>query len=201
MRIVLCHNCWSWVQLDADSCPDCHRPIDLSDPDPSPTELDEMFGRVICRLASVRCDRRTLPSVGVLLGLTGGLMFLPELSALPNRALEAEKGPSERFWQLSRLWSLWGGRAASTSLRRECRLDALADHSGVAERFLNAPGAVFVPRDQMIRAALRGRVWTISRTLGRTLRFTALTSAEEARDAWRNLLTRDPAWRQMTSVG
>jgi hypothetical protein len=198
---VLCHNCWSWVPHDTDQCPDCHRSIDLSEPDPSPVELEELFGPVSCRLGPVRCDRRKLPAVGDFFGMAGGLLFLPKLTALPNGAWQAEEEPPDRFWQLSRWWSLWGGRASTVSVRREWTSAVVAESPPLVEQFLNAPGAVFVPRDQLIRAALRGRVWTISRTLGRTLRFTALGSADEARQAWRNLLSRDPAWRQMTSVG
>lgn len=201
MRIVLCHNCWSWVSLDADQCPDCHRPVDLSEPDPAVIELEEFFGPVICRLGRVRCERRKLPFVGELLGVGGGLMFLPHISSLPNGALGSDESPPEPFWQISRWWPLWGGRAAAVSIHPEWIIAPAVENASVAEQFLNAPGAMFVPREQLIRAALRGRVWTISRTLGRTLRLTALDSADEARLAWRTLLSRDPAWRALTTVG
>lgn len=200
MRIVLCHNCWSWVQLDGDRCPDCHQGVDLSDPDPSPAELDELFGLVLCRLASVRCDRRKLPSVGVLWGVAEGLLFLPELTLLPNGAMLAEESPAAHFWEIARWWSPWGRRAAS-STTCELHADAVTDFAAVSERFLNAPGAVFVPRAHLIRASLRGRAWTISRSIGRTLRFTTIDSVEDARQSWREMLTRDPAWRQLTTVG
>ena len=201
MRIVLCHNCWCWVPVDGDRCPDCHRTVDLGDPDPSPAELEEMFGPVICELGAVRCERRKLPSVGHFLGVAGGLLFLPDVSVLPNGALEGEDGPPERFWPLSRWWPLWGSRVTAAPLRRALCSKVTDGHAGAGERFLNSPGAAFVPRDQLIRAALRGRVWTISRTLGRPLRLTALGNAEEARQAWHSLLSRDPVWRQLSSAG
>jgi hypothetical protein len=197
MRIVLCHNCWSWVQLDADRCPDCHRAIDLSEPDPSPGELEALFGAVVCRLAAVRCERRHLPSVGVLLGVEEGLLFLPELTPLPNGALAADEHPGSSFWPISRWWSVWGRRAPPA---RESAPEAAANLAPLSERFLNAPGGAFVPRSRLIRAALRGRVWTVSRSVGRTLRFTATDSAEEARRSWQALLTRNPAWRPFMSV-
>jgi hypothetical protein len=198
MRIVLCHNCWSWVQLEGDQCPDCHRAMDLSEPDPSSAELDALLGSLVCRLAKVRCDRRKLPSVGELVAVTEGLLFLPEVTPLPNGALEAEEHPSSSFWPISNWWSNWGRRLPAVDPPRP---DVLIDAAPLAEQFLNAPGAVFVPRRHLIRAALRGRVWTISRSVGRTLRFTATDPAEDARRSWQSMLTRDPAWRKLTNVG
>jgi len=197
MRIVLCHNCISWVPLDAELCPDCHRPLDLNEPDPTAADLDERLGEARWRLGTVRCERKQLPSQGLLLGTTGGLMFLPEVIALPNGALQGVEGPVERFWPLPRWWSLWGRRAPVVPQIREPYLEL----NRLGERFLSAPGALFVPREQLIRAALSGRTWTVSRTVGRTLRFTALSPAEEARQAWREMLSHDPAWRQLAAAG
>jgi hypothetical protein len=198
MRIVLCHHCWSWVPLEVEACPDCQQLVDLGEPDPLVTALDALFGQVAGRLATVRCERRQLPSLGALWGVGGGLLFLPELSQLPNGALAGPEEPTERFWPLPRLWPLWGRKTPSTTSR-------VANHSeppsDLGERFLDSPGAVFVPRNHLIRAGLRGRTWTISRTVGRTQRFTILDSAEQARQAWRELLLRDPAWRPLADAG
>jgi hypothetical protein len=197
MRIVLCHNCWSWVPLDSDPCPECHRAIDLNEPDPTAAQLDERFGVAHWRLGTVRCERKQLPSVGQLIGTTAGLIFLPDLNALPNGAVQPVERRAERFWQRPAWWSLWGRQAPAVPQLHE----SFVELGNLGERFLSAPGALFVPREQLIRAALCGRSWTISRTVGSTLRFTALSTADEARQAWREMLNRDPAWRELAASG
>jgi hypothetical protein len=192
MRIVICHNCWSWVPLEGTRCPDCHRDIDLNEADPSPDELSALFGQPRWPLGRVRCERKPLPSVGWWLGATGGLMFLPELTALPNGALDADELPAAGLWQMPRWWPFW-------TVRRSGRAPTAPswplDVEELSQRFLKSPGAVFVPHRQLIRAALRGRTWTVSRTVGRTLRLTALSPADEIRHAWSEMLLHDAAHR------
>jgi len=201
MRIVLCHTCWSWVPLDGDQCPECHHAIDLSSPDPLPTALEEFFGTADWRLGTVRCERKQLPSEGTLLGTSEGLLFLPDLSSLPNGAIAAIERPAEPFWQLPRWWPNWSRRAPTSMLAIPPGPERPSASSHIGELFLESPGAVFVPREQLIRASLRGRSWIISRTIGSTLRFTSLDSADEARQMWREMLSHDPAWRQLATVG
>jgi hypothetical protein len=201
VRIVLCHTCWSWVLLDAEHCPDCHQPIDLSDPDPSPAELAERFGRVICCLGQVLRQRRGLPARGMLFGLTGGLLFLPDLQPCPNGAWTVSECASPPSWTRQRWWPFWRARTPGDTPREFHAGAVVLDGEQAVDRFLNRPGGVFVPRPNLLRAQLRGHCWILSRTHGCTLRLTVLSPIEAAWDAWCALVRQDPSWRPLSPLG
>ncbi len=205
MRIVLCHDCWSWVPHSGASCPVCHRPIELSQPDPPVALLSMLLGGVVARLGGIELDRRELPRVGSLLGTTTGLLFLPQFETLQDGALLA----AERRGQAARGWSMWPfrrrapppfGRLCAAALSPEmaaggATVSTEGDDSHLAESFLDAPGAWFVPREQVVRLHVRARIWSLSRVRGPTLRFTMGSPPEDWRPAWRQLLADTPAWQ------
>lgn len=198
MRIVLCHQCWSWVPLETEQCPDCHQPVDLSEPDPSPTELSATFERVVAWLGRVYCPRRRLPASGALWGLARGLLFLPELQLCPNGSWMELIDPAleSEVW---RRWWPFRGRRGSDSPSPTERAEALPTLApqDAAELFLGRPGAVFVPQTQVMRIHWRGSTCQIHRTLGPPLRLTWLTSSLPVTDAWHEFLRQQPTWRPL----
>jgi hypothetical protein len=203
MRIVLCHDCWSWVPHAGATCPVCHHPIELSRPDPPVARLALLLGEALVRLGGIELDRRELPRVGSLLGTTTGLLFLPQFETLPDGALLAaeRRGPTTRGWTMwpfrRREAPTFGRQFAAAMVRDSAEGPAVttgSEESPLADSFLDAPGAWFVPREQVVRIHVRGRIWSLSRGRGPTLRFTMASPPEEWRPAWRQLLADTPAW-------
>ncbi len=197
MRLVLCHECWSWVGATGTTCTECHAVVDITMPDPAAAEMARHFGAGLVRMGSVRLDRRNFPPLGSLIGTTGGLLYVPFLRTLPDGGLVAhEDGRSQRS-----LWNWWRSTAGSGSsevafaLPVEQGLSATA--AELVDAFLNAPGAIFLPRDHIHRLQLRGRMLMISRFRGSALHFSLRSRPEEWQLAWRQLARQEPAWQAL----
>lgn len=202
MRVVLCHTCWTWVLPSSASCPECQQSLDLDEPDPPLTAVANRLGAVIGRLDAVDWLRKQLPVHGELWGTTTGLLFWPLLTKQPNGAwCEPYHRSPHRHWTWQTFCSWWQTSAEPATPFIADAAD-LKGESGIriAERFFDAPGAAFFPREHLIRITLRRRRWTISRTLGRTVRMAALSSPHESRTAWRRFVQDDPNWRTLAAI-
>ncbi|MDZ4687076.1 MAG: hypothetical protein SH850_18525 [Planctomycetaceae bacterium] len=196
MKIVTCHRCWAWVPAQGEQCPECQHALNLNEADPSPAELTQRFGALVCRIAAVQIERRHLPQVGTLWGTSEGLLFVPELMTLADGSLaDALEDGSSSGWNWWRLWRRpsqrrptdWSDGRETTEL-----VDIVAE-------FLNHPGAVFFARQEIVRLWNRGRTWTLQRSIGRTVKWTMLSPPEQWRPAWRQLFQTADEWRCVAS--
>ncbi len=200
MRLVICHSCWTWMTPTGTSCSECHHFVDVTQPDPSNARLQEVFGRFVSRVATVRVERRELPATGSLVGTTQGLLFVPFLETLPDGGIHApydERGRGS-VWSLWRFWQqpqLPGRRFAAGS-----QVLTDAPEPDLVQAFLDSPGALFVARDQLLRLHLRGRCWSLARAQGPVLRITFLSPDEEWKPAWRQLSAVTPEWRALAAI-
>lgn len=201
MRFVICHACWSWVAPSGVTCPECQHPIDVTRPDPSVSEFATIFGEFVARIATVRMDRRKLPAWGSLVGTTTGVMFVPFLQPRVDGSLTASHHDSGR-WDVWSVWRFWRRPAfPSGRMLAEKSHASLQTVDGVdlVETYLNAPGSLFVPRDQLLRWHTRGQRWSLARTRGGTLHFRIQSPPDEWRPAWRQLLSASSAWQGIIS--
>lgn len=199
MRLLLCHHCWSWVAPSGVNCPDCHHLADITQPDPQAAQLACEFGDYVVRLSMIRVETRQLPAVGSLLGTTRGLMYLPFLEALEDGGLRslADFARQRSLWSRWRFWQtpqFPAGRLLAAAAEV-----SLPDEPDLVQRFLDAPGSWFVPRDCLLRIHVRGKNWALTRTRGPVLRFQMLSTPEEWRPAWRQLLAASPEWQRLTT--
>lgn len=197
MRVVLCHHCWTWIFPQGIGCPECQQVVTLDDPDPALEELTERLGTSAVCLGEVRWERPKLPSRGELWGTSAGLIYWPYLVNLPNGSIVPwePSPPQESSWSVFSLWHRTETRenpAATPADWNEFPTEAAECGTG----FLNAPGAAFLARDQLARIQCRGRHWTIHRTTGRAVRFTAIAAATAWKPVWQSFLQQD-AWRHL----
>lgn len=187
MRIVACHTCWSWVAPSGAACPECLYPLDPLSPDPPRQTLIRTFGEFITRLSIVRLERTSLPRWGSLLGTSEGLLFLPYFSTHTDGSLVPLQDESR--------WSQWRFWKSSPQPAFPHMPQWSADDWDVVQQFFDAPGSLFIPRDQILRFHLRTKVWAISRTFGSVVRLTPLSPTEEWQPAWRQLVAQHPSWQ------
>lgn len=195
MRLVICHACWRWIYHLGTQCPHCHSEVHLHEPDPVPAQMARIFGEFVARLAVAQVEKATLPSVGSVLGTTEGLLFIPFLQTRDDGSLTAARREGLRrsnWWT----WLLrkeippspqWG-QPQGTSSRAD------AEEIDLASLFLNAPGAWFIDRRSLRRQAIQGQHWTVTRSLGATVTLQVLSSPEEWRSAWRQLVAAGHDW-------
>lgn len=179
MSLILCHQCFTWVEPLADQCPQCDFPLDARAPDPSPEELNAVIGRVVGRLGEVRIARVDLPDRGSLYETTRGLFFVPH--RLEQVKLVRDKTPPRRLRTLLAAWlrAPWELLRPDRGRRSQARMEIAVDEhpplgpedSGKLPALLmQNPGVFFLPRRSIhkVRWTLWG--WMISRPNSLTLR-------------------------------
>lgn len=198
MRVVLCHHCWTWVFPNGPACPECRLAITLDEPDPSAEALSARLSGPAERLGEVGWDRPRLPARGELWGTTAGLIYWPLLESLPNGSIV----PFEHVTARDHAWSIF----SLWHRPEEPQPSVTADHPWTpfpttpemrGHRFLETPGAAFFPRENLVKIQCHRKSWTLFRTLGRTVRMTAYSTATEWKPAWQTFLQQD-GWRHIT---
>jgi hypothetical protein len=198
MRVVLCHHCWTWVFPQGPACPECRLVITLDDPDPSAEEMSQRLGTSVVRLGEVGWQRPRLPSRGELWGTTAGLIYWPMLESLPNGSIIPFERVAERnvSWSVFSLWHRHETPCKTVSIDHAWTPFPVAVEAR-GQRFLETPGAAFFPRENLVKIQCHGRVWTMFRTFGRTVRMAAFSTATEWKPAWQTFLQQD-GWRHIT---
>jgi hypothetical protein len=169
MALVLCQQCFTWVEPLAEQCPQCDYPIDLRGSDLTLEELAATIGPLVSRFGPVRISRIELPDRGMLYETNCGLFFLPE-SVERVRLVPANRfphSPASAIWRALRAplrifrnsVLLRGSGASGSSMRVEVtRQDSPVLASEDSERLprllMDNPGAFFFPR-RSIRALRR----------------------------------------------
>jgi hypothetical protein len=168
MLLALCHRCWTWMEPKQERCVECGGAVNLREPDPDPSELKTLFGESLCVIGEVSLKRPKLPSFGVLSAFDHGLLFLPDLRQLPSGGFVAIEH-ADRPGSQPGFWSLFTRRthAAGTGVVPVVR-PKLASEEAV-DRFLDSPGALFIPRGAIVRILQRGSLLRVERKPGRTV--------------------------------
>lgn len=199
MLLALCHRCWTWIEPKHERCVECGDTLDLHQPDPDLAELKSRFGSPLGMLGEVSLKRPRLPSFGVLAALENGLLFLPDLRQLPSggyTAIEGGNSPAAGSARIS-FWSLFTRRTLaemSTEASSVIRPSLTADTA--AERFLDSPGALFIPRETIIRIVQRGTMFRVERKPGKTVAWRIESPSLVVRDNVRKLLDH-PGWKSV----
>lgn len=189
MRVVLCHSCWSWANVESDRCSECQARVALDEPDPPYHAMARVLGEPVCRFGSVALERSHLPSSGRLYGLEFGLLFLPSLRRLDDGSMVPLRSPVEDSgWSWRRLWNR-GRRDDATGEAH------LSESLAVVDHFFDTPGALFCPVSDVVDVGLKGRRWQLQRRHGRGLRLTITASPEVWKPAWRQLARVSDDWR------
>lgn len=169
-------------------------------PDPTAAQLACEFGDYVVRLSMIRLETRSLPAVGTWLGTTRGLMYIPFLETLEDSGLRsiADFARQRSLWTR---WRFWQTPQFPTGRLLAAAAEApLPEEPDLVQRFLDAPGSLFVPRDHILRIHVRGKNWSLTRSRGSVLRFQMLSTPEEWRPAWRQLLQASPEWQRLATL-
>jgi hypothetical protein len=174
--IVLCHQCLSWIEPQSELCPDCVCPVVLDQPDPDLDTLARMMGNPLMFLGAARVERPALPSFGVLIGTTEGVLFLPRLHRRLNGAWDGVAS--------TRLPAWWPFRGDHTSpkfldwLRRPTGLRGFEPTkegepepipTALPNRLIDTPGAFFAERRFIRAISVRKRMVKLERSPFRSI--------------------------------
>jgi hypothetical protein len=180
MALLLCHECYCWVEPYDGRCRECWHALDAAVPDPPPAALEQALGRLMMRLGEVRVRRKTLPDRGTLYATTTGLLFLPHEPDRVTRMVDA--GPTTEslilslaalFWSPLHLIALWPRKNAVRPMNvRVFRPRVLTSHdsSRLPEFLMQNPGVFFVPQKSIRSATRRFHSWRIERSVGSKLK-------------------------------
>ena len=208
MSLLLCHECYSWVEPRYDRCPDCECVVESSTPDPSPGELQEAIGKIESALGQVVVGRRGVPNRGILYQTTNGLAFVPHQLEHIIQAGEESGGTITVVWTIAALvWSplmliLPFVRARQGKPRRvQVAFPQVitSDQSHrLAELLMDNPGVFFIPRRCVRSVRRRRNAWTIERVHAVPVRFKPEQGSRVFRHRMQHLSDSEP-WQEMFS--
>jgi hypothetical protein len=196
MSLILCHQCFSWVEPIGEQCPQCDFPLDARAPDPSSEALSAAIGQVVRRIGEVRVARAALPDRGSLYETTRGLFFVPDRLE-QVKLVRGETSPRQlrtvlAGWLSARRGLLQQAPGRRSAARVEIAVDEQRilgpnDSGKLSALLMQNPGVFFLPRRSIhkIRWTLWG--WTISRPNSLVLRFKPIADRgrfHERMSAW-----------------
>lgn len=152
-------------------CVECGGVFNQADLDPDPAELQALIGGGLCVISEVSLKRPRLPGYGVLSAHAGGLLFLPDLRELPTGGLVAVE-PAARLTAggvRAGFWNLFSRRMQTVAESPAAIVRPQLTAAAAAEQLLNRPGAVFIPRNAIVRVQQRGALLRVERKPGRTV--------------------------------
>lgn len=199
--IVLCPHCLTWIEIHADSCPECGGAVCVEDPDPSDELLAQRLGDPLVDLGPMLLARRGWPGQGQLLATSEGLLFVPRFTRRPNGALEALTegflNPSSRVANLFHWWSLPPWRRPISENESLPPVTPLKRGTPI-EELMNSPGGLFVARQAIRRIIVRrGRI-QVERQPSRSVTFSQMSGYTDPGDALKQLMDYSP-WQQIIS--
>jgi hypothetical protein len=185
MSLLLCHECFAWVEPVRDRCPDCQHSLDSSVADPPLSRLERVIGDLITPLGEVRVDRKLLPDQGTLYRTSNGLYFLPHRVDRETRLVPNGDAGTSLLWSLAAL--AWSPLALAVPfLKRRSRLverqvRVFRPHllepgqsEMLPEFLMQNPGVFFIPRESILAIERRRYCWRVVRAHGAALKITPL---------------------------
>ena len=195
--VVLCSCCISWIEPCAEVCPECGAAVLLDHPDLDQDELNELLGSPLLPLGLVSIERTNLPNMGLLVGTTRGVMFLPQLHRRINGAWEGvtthrppgwwpfrnEAGSAGFLNWLRRPWGM------KTEMSAKATAGADLDPVSLSDRLMDSPGAFFIQRRLIRSVAIRRRTIKFDRTPLRIMTIVDETENESLATAFASMCT------------
>ena len=185
MSLLLCDECFTWVEPLQERCPDCQQTLDSSTADPPLSRLERVIGRLVDVLGEVRVDRKLLPDQGLLYRTDNGLYFLPHRVDRQTRLVAATDMETSFLWSLAGL--AWAPlvlvapflKKKNTYVEREVRVfrphRLSPDQSELLpELLMQNPGVFFVSRDNIRAVERRRGCWRVVRMHGPALKLTPI---------------------------
>jgi len=207
MALLLCHECYSWVEPRSGHCPDCLARADLNEADPAPPQLRATLGELTGKLGEVTVRRRPFSGPGLLYTTTQGLYFLPH----HVNDITDEYGQNHDVGQTV-IWSvaatLWAplyllmpllrtsSRNGSTVSIYHPQLLSPDQSDLLSDLLMDNPGAFFVPSRAVRTVQQRWRGWVIERDHGTKLHLKP-TSTRGNFDRRMQQLIKSPAWQHI----
>lgn len=208
MSMLLCHECFSWVEPRNGHCPDCMATADINDADPPLSRLQAILGEISAPLGEVTVRRHAMPSRGLLYATSNGLYFLPHL--VDEKHSPGIHTATDRVFIWSMAAALWAPLslcAVLLDLNTEDSSDALTYHpqrlapeqaDAMPQSLMDNPGAFFVPSAMIQSISRRFGVWIIHRSHCTKLKFLP-TSPRESFDDKMSKLIATPPWKHVVT--
>lgn len=206
MALLLCHECYSWVQPRRGHCPDCLAQVDINEADPSPLRLQEILGELTVKLGEVTVKRRPLSGAGLLYATTKGLYFLPHQVERIPETYERNGDVGQTL-----IWTVAGALWAPLYLIMPLLQSRSKDYSAIIYRpqlltpaqsdllpelLMENPGAFFIPNVAVRSVRRRWRSWIIERNHGPRLKLRPTTMRGGVDRRMRNLI-KTPSWQHV----
>ncbi|QDT46314.1 hypothetical protein Pan258_03320 [Symmachiella dynata] len=207
MSMLLCHECYSWVEPRGGHCPDCMAAVDINEADPPLSRLQTILGEVSAPLGEVTVRRRALPARGLLYATTNGLYFLPHLV---DELADPERNHSDGMvlWSIaSALWAPlslcaiflnWSPDELSRATTFHPQRLAPEQADALPRSLMENPGAFFVPSAMIQSISRRFGAWIIHRGHSTKLKLVP-ASPREAFDKNMFNLIATPPWKHVVT--
>lgn len=204
MALLLCHDCFTWIEPRNDRCPDCECAVESSTPDPSTFELQETIGGIVNALGQVVVARRRVPNRGILYQTTNGLVFIPHQTEKITQMDDGGGGMAMAWTIAALIWSplmlvLPFVRPKQPKIKQvqvAFPQVVTSDQSHrLAGMLMANPGVFFIPR-RAVRALRRRRsAWLIERMHAVAVRIRPEQGSRLFHHRMRELSLSEP-WRQ-----
>lgn len=206
MSLLLCHQCYSWVEPSDARCPQCCEVVDSDSPDPTIDMLGAEIGSAVGRIGEVRIRRRLLPEFGTLYATTNGLFFLPHETVREVRLVETPETGSSLLWTLASLAFtplvfvlpfVRSKRLRPTEVAvRQPVFVAPGERRRLPELLMENPGVFFVPKRSIYRIRRRRGTWRVERRQGPPLKFMPQEPRRQFQERIAKLAV-DVGWRDL----
>ena len=206
MSLLLCHECFTWIEPHDGHCPECLGAVDPAMPDPDLLTLRGLIGEIVHPLGEVRVPRRLLPEYGTLYATRNGLYFLPHVAEDVTHLVERPSPRSSLFWTLAAaVWSplvfvvpFVKAKELHESRTQILRPQLLAsgDSPRLADLMMENPGVFFVPRRSIRQVHRRRQRWIIDRAHARPLKLTVESDQRHFQERMSDLFA-ETSWRSV----
>ena len=209
MSLLLCPECYFWVEPYGDRCPDCWQTLDAAAPDPSLDDLSMTIGEVMACLGEISIRRQALPNRGILYATTKGIYFLPHKTEFVTQLVATTDDEHSFLWSVALF--IWSPLILVLPFIRPKRMSeqqvlvsqpqflSRMDSHKLPKLLMEDPGAFFVPRTDIRQIERRWNRWTIERRLSSRLIFKPHSDRKRFHDKMSELIATE-RWKQCTAA-
>jgi hypothetical protein len=209
MSLLLCPECYFWVEPYGDRCPYCWQILDAVAPDPSLGELSMTIGDVVGCLGEVSIRRQALPNRGMLYSTTNGIYFLPHKTEFVTQFVATPDNEHSFLWGVASV--IWAPlilvlpfiRAKKMSEQQvqisQPQFLSRMDSHRLPKLLMEDPGSFFVPRTAIRQIQRSWNRWTIERRLSSRLSFKPRSDRKRFHEKMSELIATEH-WKQCTAA-
>ena len=209
MSLLLCPECYFWVEPYGDRCPDCWQNLDATAPDPSLDELSMTIGEVAGCLGEVSIRRQGLPNRGMLYVTTNGIYFLPHKTEFVTQLVATPDNEHSFLWSVaSFIWTplilVLPFIRPKTMSEQQVQVSqpqflSRMDSPRLPQLLKEDPGAFFVPRSAIRQSERRWNRWIIERRNSSRLIIKPHSDRKRFHDKMSKLIATEH-WKQCTAA-